>query len=89
MYKKITRTTAAKKILNSKGRFFTIEWTIKNKGRKINGKMPNKIKTRIIQDKIFGYITIMNNGCKYKRIDTRTIKQLNIDNNKYKVLQRQ
>lgn len=78
----ISRTNAIDKILNSKGRFFTVSWTKKNgEPRTLNCQ-----KAAGADVTPFGYIRVNRTARKGQAlVDTRTINQLSIGNNVYKV----
>lgn len=84
---RITRENAVKHMLNSGGRMFSVVWESKNgMERKINGKFIMPPSKRHNQDKIFGYVTVYNpHKAKYRRVNTRTIKELAINKKKYKI----
>lgn len=88
MKKRISRTKAVYSMLNSKGQMFSVKWkTNSGQERKLNGKMSRIPKTRKDQDKIFGYLTLFNVSTKqHKRVNTRTITELNINKTKYRVV---
>lgn len=84
---RISRSTAVYKILNSKGRMFSVKWkTNAGRDKKLNGKLSKVSSDRLNQDKIFGYVTVWNNQKKqHRRVNTRTITELRIDKKKYRV----
>jgi len=84
---RITREQAVQKILHSHGRIFSVSWTTrKGQARKLNGNFRQTGEKRLVQDKIYGYLTIYDPRQKhFRRIDTRTINRLAIDKEQYTV----
>lgn len=84
----ISREKAVQHILASKGRIFSVEWLTQktSKRRKMTGRFVPPTRTRQNQDKIFGYVTIRSvDGKQIRRVDTRSISQLNINKQKLTV----
>jgi hypothetical protein len=84
----VNRTDVVKEILASQGRMFTVTWKTKGgKTRTLNGKLARRPERRKSQDKIYGYITVMTSGGggEFRRIDTRTISQLSINQRVFRV----
>jgi len=76
----INRTTAINKIQESKGRFFTVTWLTKGGSeRTVNCNVKNDCITKL------GYIRAYVPKVGYKSIDPRTITELSIAGNTYKI----
>lgn len=77
---RVNRTEAVQEILASHGRMFTVVWKTKGgKIRRLNGKLAKRTYQRKVQDKIYGYVTLMIPGGQFRRVDTRTISKLSIN----------
>lgn len=85
--RKLNKTEAVYKILNSGGKMFSIKWkTNGGQERKLNGKLSAISSTRKNQDKIFGYLTLYDVHKKsFKRINTRSITELLMQKKRYKI----
>lgn len=81
----LSRTTAAQKILNSRGRFFTVKVSKDGQERKYNCKIPVRTETAVNKDKIFGYVTVLVPNLGYRKIDVRHITSITADGKNYKV----
>ena len=78
----VTKKEAVETILKSKGRFFGL----KLDGEVINAKIPHILLSRVDEDKMFGYITIIDrNNKKRRRIDTRKVEEVTINKIVYSV----